>query len=262
MSKILAEKKFKETNGSTQPIPKRVIPRRLFKNLKKCSPKNALQALTLQIGKKRNACSWRMISDLLACNELTRRELLQVLASAQNLREIYLYSHGNSRITVKSLHNMIEAFKFFPSWQFIELSFTGSYLKLTDKYLDVIRRGLKKLKLLKRIALSFHSFDAITDFGLQNLSKLFKTCNLLQRIELNFPECWRITDQGLYDISKSLSRLICLQEIKLNFQQCENITENGFEFLATCMERLICLKRPSFQYSLFSTLFKEDKGGV
>jgi len=122
-----------------------------------------------------------------------------------------------------------------------DIRFEASTMQeLTDESLWLFCEGLKRCVFLKRFSLNFVSCEgnAITDRGIQFLSKCIKKLISLQDLSLYLTMAGKITNIGIYEMGKTLKRLIYLQNIRLDFSYNPKITTKELSFFVNVLRNL------------------------
>jgi len=182
-------------------------------------------------------------------NRLRKVENVNLVIRACSKTKEAAHGYQNSPLMIRSYSQMTDEslkkmrLERLISLRSIILDF-GYYYKLTDKSIDLITRGLKKLPNLQIIKLKFWNSESFSDASLSLLWRIMNSLPSLQGVTLHFKNCWDITDAAFDDMNKTLQNLALIKKFHMEFYNC-SLTDHGLVDLCKVLKRAVSLQNLS-----------------
>jgi len=133
-------------------------------------------------------------------------------------------------------------------------------VELTNRGLDFLCEGIKRLTSLKDIKLVFAECDSMTDEGIQRIAKSLENLRSLQKLTLKFQtsnESTSLSDLGMKYLSMALKKFVSLRSIHLDLSKML-LSDLGIKYLSQGLKKMIHLKTLHLNLSPKSKI--TDKG--
>jgi len=164
--------------------------------------------------------------------------LAEGLKGLESLESLNFDGSCTEKLTDKFFEGFAESLP--NSLKTLKLDFKGCQI-LTDKGIESLSLGIKKLSLLQHISIKLYADTLLTDETLYSLARAFKTLKYLKSVLLKFEGCFRMTDKGVISLSESLNKSLYLESVNFDFSWCEGVADEALNSLSKCFNRLCSL---------------------
>jgi len=197
--------------------------------------------------KRRKARVLRFKTDKKILNNEDLRNMAKALKLTKKTQKLEIIPQGNScHVAERGISYLSEAIRKVSSLRSIFINFGWcGYEDVFDESsaaLWILNQGLRNLKNLQNLNLSFEWRFEVTEKELQRFGKVLRSLISLQKLHLTFDVCNYIDGEKLAKLGQVLEKLVGLQKLGIMFNGCSDLTDEGLKMFSEYLKKLTFLR--------------------